>query len=132
MISILDVSGAVEILLQKENANKYEEILQKSSIVLSPDLYVSELTNTLWKYHKAKISTKDECMQYIQDGVNLVSEFIKTKELWQEAFFEGLNNNHSTYDMFYLVTARRSGGILITCDSILAELCRKSGIEVCY
>ena len=132
MTSVLDVSGALEIILQKENAGKYDDILQKSSIVLAPDLYVSELTNTFWKYHRAKISTKDECVQYIQDGINLVNEFINTRELWHEAFSESVNNGHSTYDMFYLVVARRNNGILITSDSVLAEICKKNSIEVCF
>ena len=131
MTSVIDVSGAMEIILQKENAGKYDDILQKSSIVLAPDLYVSELTNTFWKYHRAKVCTKDECIQYILDGINLVNEFVNTRELWQEAFSESVSNGHSAYDMFYLVVARRNNGILITSDSVLAEICKKNHIEVC-
>ena len=57
--------------------------------------------------------------------------FVNSTEIWQEAFIEGINNNHSIYDMFYLVTARRNNGILITNDSVLAEIARKNHVQVC-
>jgi len=132
MIGTIDVCGAVEILLQKEKSAQFSRILQEAATILAPDLYVSELTNTLWKYHRVNVLTKDECMQYIKDGINYVDEFIDAKELWQEAFSEGINNNHSIYDMFYMVVARRNDGIMITNDSVLATICRNNNIQVCY
>ena len=132
MIGAIDVCGTMEILLQKEKANKFSRILQESTFVVVPDIYISELTNTLWKYHTAKIFSKDECLQYIQDGIDYVDKFIDSKEIWYEAFSEGINNGHSIYDMLYMVVARRNGGILITNDSVLAAICKKNRIQTCY
>ena len=132
MIIVIDVSGAIEILLHKEKYEKFNNILQSSARVIAPDLYVSELTNTLWKYYIAKIQTKDECIKYMQKGIGFVDKFIDSKDLCQEAFFEGINNNHSIYDMFYMVTARRNSGTLITNDQILAEICKKNRVQVSY
>ena len=132
MIGIIDASGAVEILLQREKADKFSKVLEESSFVWAPDLYVSELTNTLWKYHIQKYYTVMECFRYIQLGIGYVDEFIDSRELWQEAFSEGAKNKHSVYDMFYMVTARRNGGTLITNDSALARVCKKNRIQVCY
>jgi predicted nucleic acid-binding protein len=132
MIGSIDVCGAMEILLRKEKADKFGEILQEAELIIAPDLYISELTNTLWKYHRTNILTKDECVQYIQDGINYVDKFITSKELWQEALSEGIHNNHSVYDMFYMVVARRNGGILITNDSVLATICKNNNIQLCY
>ena len=132
MNGILDVSGAVEILLQKEKAQKYYEVFLKTTIVVAPDLYVSELSNTLWKYYSVNILSDKECFEHILTGINYISQFIDSKEIWQEAFAEGVKNNHSIYDMFYLVTARRYGGVLITNDSVLTAICRKNRIEVCF
>jgi predicted nucleic acid-binding protein len=61
-----------------------------------------------------------------------VDKFIDSREIWREAFSEGINNRHSIYDMFYMVMARRSGGILITNDSDLAAICKKNHVQVCY
>jgi predicted nucleic acid-binding protein len=132
MTGTLDVCGAMEILLRKKKADKLSKILQEAELVIAPDLYISELTNTFWKYHQADILTRDECAHYIQEGINYVDKFIDSKELWQEAFLEGINNNHSIYDMLYMVVTRRNGGILITHDSVLAAICKKNNIQVCY
>jgi predicted nucleic acid-binding protein len=131
MTGVIDVCGAMEILLQKEKADKFSKALQEAALVIVPDLYVSELTNTLWKYYRAKILNKDECVQYIKNGINYVDKFIDSRELWQEAFSEGINNNHSIYDMLYMVAARRNGGVIITNDSVLATICRNNNIQIC-
>ncbi|MDR0300775.1 MAG: type II toxin-antitoxin system VapC family toxin [Treponema sp.] len=122
MTVVIDVSGAVEILLQKEKVDEFSRVMQAGALVIAPDLYVSELTNTLWKYHKAKIYTEDECVKYIQNGIKYIDKFIDSKEIWQEAFSEGKKNKHSIYDMFYMVAARRSIGTLITADTDLAAI----------
>ena len=132
MTAAIDVSGAMEILMQKEKAGKFGNTLQEATLVVAPDLYISELTNTIWKYFRAKLLTEDDCIQFIQDGISYVDLFIDSKELWREAFSEGIHNGHSIYDMLYMVTARRNGGVLITNDSVLAELCKKNMVSICH
>jgi len=131
MIVSIDVCGAMEILMQREKAEGFGKALQEATLVVAPDLYITELTNTLWKYYRAKLLDKNECVQCIQNGINYVDKFIDGRDLWQEAFFEGINNNHSIYDMFYIVAARRHGGTLLTNDSVLAAICRKNNIQIC-
>ncbi|MCL2294662.1 MAG: type II toxin-antitoxin system VapC family toxin [Spirochaetes bacterium] len=132
MIAVIDASGAMTMLLHSKKAEAYEDVFQKSSLILAPDLYVSELTNAFWKYYKAKILTTDECLEFIRDGIAYVSKFIDCKEIWQEAFSEGVKNNHSIYDMLYMVTARRNNGVLITNDSTLADICKKNHVQICH
>ena len=128
----IDVCGAIEILLQKEKAGKFADKLREAAFVVAPDLYVPELTNTLWKYHRAKYFPKDECVRYIQDGLGFVDRFIPCNDVWQEAFLEGINNGHSIYDMFYMVVARRHGGLLVTNDQVLTAICGKNNVPVCH
>jgi len=96
MITVIDVSGAIEILL-----------------------------------HKAKTLSKEQCLLYIQQGLGMVNNFVDANEIWEEAFSEAINNNHSVYDMLYMVIARRHSGTLITNDSALVAVCRKHKIQVC-
>ncbi len=70
-------------------------------------------------------------VQYVQDGIDLVDDFIDARELWKESLAEGIKNNHSIYDMYYSVLARRNDAILITNDGPLADICKKLNIEVC-
>ena len=132
MIAVIDVCGVVEILLQKEKAGKFSEVLRNVTHIITPDLYVSELTNTFWKLYTAKIQTKDKCIQLIKDGIEFINKFIDSKNIWEEAFFEGINNNHSIYDMLYMVSARRNNAVLVTNDSQLAKICKKKHVEVCF
>ncbi|MCL2881064.1 MAG: type II toxin-antitoxin system VapC family toxin [Treponema sp.] len=132
MTAVLDVCGAMEIILQKGKAEKFAAVLQEASLVIAPDLYIPELTNTLWKYNTAKVLTETDCIQYIQDGINYIDKFITSAELWQEAFAEAIHCKHPVYDMLFMITARRNRGVLITCDSVLASLCKKNNVQVCF
>jgi len=128
----IDVCGAMEILLQKEKSEMFSKVLEEATFVVTSDLYVSELTNTLWKYHKAKALSKDACIECIHNGINFIDRFIDSRDLWREAFSEGINNNHSIYDMFYLVIARRYDATLVTNDFVLSKIGKKSKIKICY
>ena len=132
MIVVIDACGALEILLQKEKARKFYQTLQEATLRITPDLYISELTNALWKYYNAKMRSKDECIALIKDGIDFIDTFIDSGKLWEEAFSEGINNKHSIYDMLYMVTARRNSGILVTNDSALAAVCKKNRVQFCF
>jgi predicted nucleic acid-binding protein len=131
MIAVIDVSGVMEILLHKEKTDIFNKTLQNAVLVITPDLYVSELANTLWKYHKTKTLSKEQCTLYMQQGIRMINNFVNANEIWEEAFSEGINNNHSVYDMFYMVAARRHAGTLITNDTSLAAVCKKNHVKVC-
>lgn len=132
MIAVLDVSGAIEIILQKQKKDLFNDRYKNAAWVVAPDLYVSELSNVLWKYYKAGVINHEECIQFVEDGINMVDDFFDGRELWKEALGEGLRNNHSIYDMYYLVLARRNDAVLITNDGPLADLCNNLRIDVCY
>jgi predicted nucleic acid-binding protein len=132
MIAILDVSGITQILLKKEKANKFIEVIKTVEKIIAPDLYISELTNTIWKYHRAKLLTEDVCNTKIEEGINFIDDFVESKDLWKEAFSEGIKNDHPIYDMYYSVLARRNNGILITNDGDLAKICKKLRINYIF
>ena len=131
MIVVLDVSAAIEIILQKDKREIFNSIYMKGTWIIAPDLFIAEITNVLWKYYKAKVLSHEDCIQYVQDGIDMIDDFIDARDLWKESLAEGIKNNHSIYDMYYSVLARRNDAVLITNDSPLAEICRKLNIEVC-
>ena len=132
MIVVLDVSGASQILFHKEKMEKFDSALQEASLVLAPDLYVPELTNTLWKHYNLENYPVEKCQKFIEVGISYVNKFMDTKELWPEAFQLGLENKHSIYDMYYLVLARQHSALLVTNDKDLAGLCKKLRVKYCY
>ena len=42
-----------------------------------------------------------------------------------------MKNNHSIYDMYYAVLARRNDATVITNDGALAKVCEKLSIAIC-
>ncbi len=132
MIVILDVSAAIEILLKKEKNERFNTTYRGASWVIAPDLYVSELSNVVWKYFKAKAISHDDCVSFIEDGINMVDDYVDARELWKEALGEGIRNNHSIYDMCYFVLARRNNATLMTHDGQLLKICKKLNISICH
>jgi predicted nucleic acid-binding protein len=130
MTAVLDVSAAIEILLQKEKKELFNATYEKASWVIAPDLYIAEISNVLWKYYKSGLISHIECIQYVEDGIELIDDYFPSRELWKEALGEGIKNTHSIYDMYYAVLARRNDATLITNDSKLSLICKKLNIEV--
>ena len=128
MISVLDASAAVEMALGKEQAPDFNRMLIESEIVLAPDLFVSEITNVFWKYQTFANISDSQCFEGIEFCVNLVDDYIKTKDLYREVFFQSVAVKHSVYDVFYLVIARRHGARLLTCDKKLKNLADRLNI----
>lgn len=54
-------------------------------MIIVPDLFVAEITNVLWKYYRAGLITHEDCIQYVQDGLDMVDDFIDAKTLWKES-----------------------------------------------
>lgn len=130
MTAVLDVSAAIELLLQKDKKDLFTATYEKASWIIASDLYIAELSNVLWKYYKAHKISHTECMQYMEDGIDLIDDFFEAKELWKEALGEGVKNAHSIYDMYYAVLARRNDALLMTNDEQLSMICKKLNIEV--
>lgn len=132
MIAILDVSAAVEIILDKEKKDKFLEAIEASEIALAPDLFIAEIANVFWKLQKANLVTHNDCVQYVEDGLTLVDDLVDARDLWKEALGESVRNNHPVYDMLYAVLARRNDATLITNDRALFGICSKLNINCLF
>ena len=130
MISVVDASAAAEIALYKGQADFYKTELAKSEIVIAPDLFVSEVTNTFWKYNRIMGMPDTKCVEAIQFCLELVDDFASTTSLWREVYAQSVLLEHSVYDVFYLVLARRNSGQIVSCDSKLKKLAEQMQIAV--
>jgi predicted nucleic acid-binding protein len=130
MIIVLDASAAIEIALNKESGKIYQEILLESDLVIAPDTFPSEITNVFWKYGFHSNMEKEKCEKLIDYCLDLVDDYIDTKSICREVFFESMNNEHSSYDIFYLVVARRHNAAIITKDKKMITIAKKLKIKV--
>jgi predicted nucleic acid-binding protein len=130
MIVVLDASAAIEIALNRESGKIFQEILLASDIVIAPDTFLSEITNVFWKYAYYSNMEREKCEKGIDFCLDLVDDYIDTKSLCREVFFESVNYEHSAYDLFYLVAARRHNATIITKDKKLISTAKKMNITV--
>ncbi len=130
MTVVLDASGAVEIALENSRSEQFKEILQGADLIIAPNTFVSEVTNVFWKYRKFSNFSDEICLSGIEFCINLIDDFIDSRELWRESYFEGIRNQSTTYDMFYLVTARRNSGAVISMDKKLNAIAEREGLKI--
>jgi predicted nucleic acid-binding protein len=130
MIVILDASAAMGIALNRADAAFLKKMVLQSDVVLAPDLYVAEVTNTFWKYGTFSGLSADLCEKGIAFCLDLVDDFISAKSLCAEALAEALRIRHPAYDVFYLIAARRNNAFLITLDKHLIVAAKEMKVKV--
>ena len=126
---VLDCSAAIAIVLETSEGAALASLMGKNEKVISPQLFVAELDSALSKYIKSGDLDLLLAHDLLDQAMDLIDEFVDMRENYIEAFDEGLRNNHSTYDMFYLTLARRSGATLFTLDYRLIALCERLKID---
>ncbi|HOP29679.1 MAG TPA: type II toxin-antitoxin system VapC family toxin [Spirochaetota bacterium] len=129
MITVLDTSAAIEILLSREHSENLREYILKSRKVISSDLYKVETANVLWKYVKSGFIKRDQVNELLSLVQDLVDEYIDISENNEESMNEAIRLNHSVYDMLYFTLARRTGATLLTMDKKLKDLAVSAGLS---
>jgi predicted nucleic acid-binding protein len=122
---VIDASAAVFAAL-----NYSPGVLDHADFVLTPDLFVSEVTNALWKQHQLGGTDLSICESALEEALRFPNVFVPATTLYREAFLLARAARHSAYDMFYLALARREGATLFTKDKALRKLAQHQGIDV--
>jgi predicted nucleic acid-binding protein len=130
MIIVLDTSAAVEIVLQREHAIYFGEKVAEADWIIAPSLFIPEVTNVFWKYYLFNDMPLELCEQAIESAVAIPDEYISGKELYKEAFALGCFTQKPTYDMYFVVLARRNNGYLMTMDNSLKKVAKKNSIRL--
>lgn len=81
------------------------------------------------KYVRGGYLTAAEALDCGRDAISLVDDMRDDEDLWAEALTESVRLGHSSYDLFYLVLARREGATLFTIDRKLQDLCARNGVN---
>lgn len=130
MIAVLDASAAIEVVLQRDAADRLSETLREATWVIAPNLLVAEVSNVFWKYHKIMGYDISTCERGIEQAITLPDDYINELDLYREAFALSCSINHSVYDMFYLILARRHNAKLLTMDKKLLKTAQECDVSV--
>ena len=130
MIVAADASAAVEIALNNPDADKFKRVLIDCDLVIAPDLFASEITNVFWKYGFFSDVPGEKCQKGIDYCLDLVDDLIPTKALCREVYSESMRIEHSPYDVFYLIVARRNNASVLTKDKKLKKAAASLGVKI--
>lgn len=125
MRAVLDASAAVNLVMRTGGAPAIITQLERSSLVLAPTLFHSEIGNTLWKYVRTGGLDRDTALDRYEEAAGLVDSFEPDDQLATEALSAAIRYGHPVYDLLYVVLARRYGCKVITEDRKLAALIRE-------
>lgn len=126
---VLDCSAAVAIVRGTAEGNALRALILPDEAVLAPTLLHAETSSVFARYHRAGLCDAKTARAYAEKTLLLADEFIDDATLQREALAEALRLNHSPYDLFYLVAARRNAATLFTLDKKLRALCDQVGVE---
>lgn len=127
---VLDASAAVHLVMTADHAASLADHLEKAVSVAVPDLFYSEVGNSLWKYVKSGNLTIEQAMTHLEEAMGLVDSVTPSDSLVHEAIVAAARYSHPVYDMIYAVMARRHGAAVLTMDRDFAILLRRMEIDL--
>lgn len=126
---VLDSSAAVEALRGTDESRAIQDMLKSDEEVVSCELFRAEIASVMRKFTRTEGIDITEANLRFSDAIDLVNRFYPLEGLQAEALAESIRLDHSVYDMFYFVLARRTRGALFTTDMKLVCLCEKHGVN---
>ena len=126
---VLDSCALVEMVRQTEDGLALKELMLCNEKAISCSLVRAELASVFRKLTRTERIPEKQVKEHFVQALKLIDEFYPIEDLETEALHEGIRLNHSTYDMFYFVLARRTGGTLFTTDRKLMQLCLDNGVN---
>lgn len=129
MIAVLDTSAAVKVVLQTASQDLIKAVIAAEKVV-APDLFIAEVNNTFWKYHRFEQLPVETCEFLIHKALQLVDQIVMSEGSSQEAFALAIQCEISVYDALYLVAARRRNAYLVSVDNRLIKVAKGLHIRV--
>lgn len=126
---VMDANAALAISMGLDVGDALGLLKQENEEIVAPSLINSEVAHALSKYIQGGYLSLEDATTCGRDALLLVDRFIDDGSLWVEALGESIRMNHSSYDMFYFLLARREGATLFTLDQKLQKLCTKNGVN---
>ena len=119
---VLDASAAVRLILGDPTASALADQIGDASLVLAPELMLTEVANALWKLARSDQLKGLDPQLLLADARDLVDRVEPDRHLQAEALALACHLNHPVYDCLYLALARREAATLISSDRRLVAL----------
>lgn len=126
---VLDSSAACDMARQTEEGLAFCSLMLSNEKVISCDLLRAEAVSVFRQLCRRGVMNQEEAQECFVDSVAYADEYYSIQELQAEVLSESIRLNHSSYDMFYFVLARRFAATLFTLDRKLIKLCEEQGVQ---
>lgn len=126
---VLDASAVTEMIRRTPDGLALIDLAMVNEKRISCDLIRAELASVFRKLTRMGGLSPKQAETLFSKSLRLVNKLYPIEDLQSEALRESIRLNHSTYDMFYFVLARRTGGTLFTTDRKLMQLCQDNGVN---
>ncbi|MEM6533859.1 MAG: type II toxin-antitoxin system VapC family toxin [Myxococcota bacterium] len=124
---VLDASAAIRVGMSTARAALVDAVRDANEVVV-PSLFDFEVTNVAWKYGALGDWSSEDCLTLVDDVLAIPDRRVDGADLSAEVLSLGLLKKHATYDLFYVVLARRNAATLATADAKLLKLCKSLGV----
>ncbi|MCP9915861.1 type II toxin-antitoxin system VapC family toxin [Cyanobium sp. ATX 6F1] len=119
---VIDASAVVRIITAHPEAQVCIEALATASLVIAPELMLTEVSNVLWKLQRAQALGGIDPQDLLHDARDLINHVEPDRVLQAEALALACHLDHPVYDCLYLALARREAAVLLTADRRLQRL----------
>ena len=120
---VLDSSAACDMVRKTEEGMAFRALMLSEEKVISCELLRAEVVSIFRKLCRHGFIPIEKVQSFLTESTALVNEYYSIQELQEEVLSESIRLDHSSYDMFYFVLARRFGATLFTLDRKLIRLC---------
>lgn len=126
---VLDSSAACDMVRKTEEGMAFRALMLSEEKVISCELLRAEVVSIFRKLCRHGFIPIEKVQSFLTESTALVNEYYSIQELQDEVLSESIRLDHSSYDMFYFVLARRFGATLFTPDRKLIRLCEEQGVQ---
>ena len=126
---VLDSSAACDMVRKTEEGMAFRALMLSEEKVISCELLRAEVVSIFRKLGRHGLIPIEKVQSFLTESTALVNEYYSIQELQEEVLSESIRLDHSSYDMFYFVLARRFGATLLTLDRKLIRLCEEQGVQ---
>lgn len=126
---VLDSSAACDMVRKTEEGMAFRALMLSEEKVISCELLRAEVVSIFRKLCRYGLIPIEKVQSFLTESTALVNEYYSIQELQEEVLSESIRLDHSSYDMFYFVLARRFGATLFTLDRKLIRLCEEQGVQ---
>ncbi len=119
---MLDASAVVRIIEGSAQAAPLQEAVLQASLVIAPELMLTEVANALWRLQRAGQLQASTLQIRLAKAADLVDHIEPDRHLQVEALALACHLDHPVYDCLYLALARREAAVLVSADQRLMAL----------